>query len=293
MRVDFTEDVIIDGRRVRRFDLPDGRTQVVWARGAMCRIRREGERIVAPHFAVEHWGRQVCLVPDTDAATPRAIVQQSVGWSGGETQMTVVREPLYTTVWLDGTESAMWVLPAAEDAAIVQSDALMALAVDLRIDVGHYLFVVSAVDNATLYEGRVERFAMSDRLEVVCTYADMKGHTRTQVFGYREGAFCMLAQTFTCTRAHIYTEDWAPYLFAEALAVGDTEEAKTYLSEELQVRFSDLLRYLGAVRRVCTPPSGAAGPRDVGIVREDGVGRVVHFEMEAGRITDVCLPDDE
>ncbi|MBO4534700.1 MAG: hypothetical protein J5755_02040, partial [Clostridia bacterium] len=91
----------------------------------------------------------------------------------------------------------------------------------------------------------VDRWEAKDALFVVCTLADMRLHRVEERWGYRDGNWCTLAHICKCTDDHVYLPKLLPYLFTEALAVGATDEAQSYLAPTLASSWEDLVAYLG------------------------------------------------
>ena len=246
---------------------------------------------MAPGFEVERWG-EAAVLRAAPRALARAVCQSTQTIDGVAYTVTATCEANRTAVWLDGGADAhYYLLPQADDAEVRFSPSLLAVAVAAKRGERRYLIVLQLVDGNVLYEGWVDEFAIGDELEVVCTFEDMKKHTRRSVYGYRGADFCLYAHTFSCANAHTYIDTLVPYLFAEALCVGATDEARGYLSADLADDFDMLLDYIGPVVAVRRPPIHTAEPA-VGIVGETGRGNAFVFEMTDGRIADVRRLDD-
>jgi hypothetical protein len=194
--------------------------------------------------------------------------------------VTAVCEYARTTVWVDGIGfTRMYWMPKADNVQIVFAKPMSAVAIGAERAGQTYLMLVDLYEGDVLYEGWVDEYAADERLTVKCTYRDMKRHTRHSIFGYKEGKFCMIEQSFSCAYRHTYISALTPYLFMEALAVGDRQEALSYLSQELQSDFDALLSYVGEVREVRRPPRACA-VTEVGVVDGEGKGKIFACEMQ-------------
>ena len=282
------ENVYAEGRHVRYLDLAEGQRVLCRVFADVCHeclLYLEAGRLQAVGFAVERWGELTVLRAEC-RAEPRAVRQAVQRIDGMDYMLTASCEASRTVAWLErATEQSMLLLPAGEDVEIAFSASMLAVAVCVVRRGGRYLAVLALPTAEVLYEGAVDEYALGDTLEVVCTLEDMRRHTIRTTWGYRGADFCTLAQSFTCANAHTYTPKLVPYLFAEALAAGDREEARGYLTAELAASLDALLGYVGEVSRVDYPPV-ACGPYDVGVVSAEE-GRVFAFEMEGDKIADV------
>lgn len=233
------------------------------------------------------WGKvwQVRVAQHTVRAG--VVLQQSFAYMGAEHVVTLMGIRGVTHVWWDSqNEQRLWMLPEGQGGSILFSSAMAAALVAMEIGDRRHLLCWSLLDGAVLFSGVADEYVFADDLTVVCTYADMRRHTCTRHYGYRNAEFCMYAQTCTCTNAHAYIPSLTPYLFAEALAVGEREEAMGYLNQPLRSDFDALLSYIGEVTEVRRPPV-ASGPWDVGLVDATGQGRVFRFDMQDDQIVDV------
>ena len=280
-----------EDKRVRYMELAEGET--AWCRvmemdAYWAQVRVEAGAVICADMDVEQWGECAVLRP-VRGRVSACPVRQTIETVGGTTYtVTAVCERSQTSVWVDGADSRLYMLPRGKDVELTVSAALTAVAVAVKREEQCYLVLVSLYEDAVLYEGWVDAYSLGDRLTVDCTFDDMKRHARHRVFGYKEGRFDLLVQSFTCAYAHAYIPTLVPYLFAEALLVGDREEAQSYLVDDLRADFEALCDYIGEVTFVRRPPIPCA-PCDVGIVDAKGHGKTFAFELDEDKIADVRL----
>ena len=293
MEIVFEGTVWIEGKRVERCVLGE-REHVTCMRpdGVTGEISLQNGEVKSTCFEVEQWGGVAVMRAKSEALSVRAVRQAAQEFGGTAYTVTAVCESAYTNVWIDGLSSRLLMLPRGEDAEVDISVELSAAVVAVKRGERRYLALVALYEDEVLYDGWVRDYRLDDRLTVECTYEDMKRHTRTGVYGYIDGKFGLIEQSFTCAYSHTYISALVPYLFAEALAVGNEEEAKDYLTEELKNDFASLKDYVGAVTYVRRPPVACAAC-DVGLVDASGVGRILSFEMEGDRIKDVRVVESQ
>lgn len=294
MNIRFADDTIyVGGRRTSFLQLADG-DRVWWSayRGHPLggSISYVGGVLSATGFDVEQWGDQAVLVLPTEAATPREVCQRQIEVGGTAYTLTAVCEAHGTSVWLDAGVSQLYLLPAGSRVTLDFSASLLVGLAAVERAGRHYLVLVSLVDGAILFEGWVDEYSLQADLTVVCTFDDMRRHARTRTYGYKDSDFCMLAQSFGCANAHTYISTLVPYLFLEALAVGDCDEARGYLSPDLSADFDALLTYIGKVAVVRTPPV-VAPLTTVGVVDATHRGKLFSFDLDGDTIIDVRLLD--
>ena len=295
MRIVFDGVVLMEGKRVRTLDIEEG--ERVWCLlaedgGLWTEVSLLNGEVICPDCEVERWDGCAVVRPRGDGAVRRAIRQAREEMSGVTYTVTAVCEPTCTNVWIDGLNSRLMVLPRGEDAEVRIVNELSAAAVAVKRGEKRYLMLTALYEDDVLYEGWADEYAIDDRLTVKCTYADMKRHTRQGVYGYIDGKFGLIEQSFTCASAHTFIPMLVPYLFAEALAVGDDEEAIGYLTDDLKEDYSALKAYIGTVSYVRRPPIPAENT-DVGIVDASGRGKVLTCEMADAYITDVRVTGEK
>ena len=203
--------------------------------------------------------------------------------SSGSLTVTVVRSG-GEALWIEGEGGSLMrpVPHAVSSWRLVSLAPLSALAVEGKVGNKYWLVVADVYTLEVLYEGLVDKWSAQDSLEVVCTLDDMRLHRVQRRLGYREGVWCTLAHICTCTDDHVYIPKLLPYLFAEALAVGAMEEARSYLSPSLASAWEDLLAYVGEVEGVEIPPVGEG----VGVL-QGGVGRLLRVTVGQEGIDDM------
>ena len=283
--------VLIDGKRVEYLDLQEGEHVLcqIPRSGAGCtEVRVQGGRVICDECVVEQWGDCAVLRPKLDCGAVARVRQVSANLGGVTYTVTAVCERHCTNVWVEGTSSALYVLPRGEEVDVQIVEALSAVSFAVRREGRVYVVLVALYEDDVLYEGWVDDYSIDERLTVKCTFADMKRHIRQRVYGYVDGQFGLIEQSFTCASAHAYIPMLTPYLFAEALLVGAEDEAQGYLCEELLRDYHALREYVGTVAYVRRPPVSAS-QTDVGIVDDKGVGRVLSFAMEGDLIADVRI----
>ncbi len=200
--------------------------------------------------------------------------------------VTVVKEA-GVTMWIEGqTDSTMLPLGAeCADWKTVDLPALSAVAIEGRVGDRRLLVVADVYTSKALYQGVVDEWRQQEMsIEVVCTHMDMKRHVSTARMGYQEGNWCTLEHRVICTDEHTYIPRLIPYLFAEALAVGALDEARSYLTDALALEFEPLLSYIGRVDEVAIPPIDM--PNTVGVV-QNGVGKTLLCTLAGDKIDDV------
>ena len=291
MDVRFEGVVLAEGKRVRYAHLEEGERLycILPTLGASAWVGVEEGALRSEGFAVEHWGAVAVLLVAEDAVFSRRVRQEQMAIDGVDYTVTAVCEARRTTVWVDSLSSRLYVLPSGEEVEVRFAPALSAVLFDVSQRGAHYVVLASLYEGEIMYEGWTDGYTLGDTLEVECTFADMKRHTRIDVLGYRDGSFGRLARSFTCAYLHAYISALTPYLFCEAIAVGDVEEARSYVSDALVPDFDNLLSYVGEVKAVRCPPVGHEAS-DVGVVDAEGKGQILRFEMEGDKICDVrCL----
>lgn len=288
MNVFFEDEVLAEGKQTAFLDLSEGRRVYcrICANGRIGYVEVTEKGFAAEGFEVEDWGDVKVLHAAKDATEWNAAAQESEEIDGVRYVVTAVCERDRTQVWVDGASTRLYVLPSGDSVGVQFAAPLSAVAVAVRRGERTYLLLASLYEGEPLYDGWVDGYALSDKLMVECTFDDMKRHTRRRVFGYKDGKFGLIEQSFSCAYRHTFIPALTPYLFLEAVAVGDHEEAKGYLCGDLAEDYDALLKYVGAVDRVRKPPF-ACDLADVGVVDEKGVGRVFRFDSDEGVIADV------
>ena len=218
----------------------------------------------------------------------RLLAQQTI--STGAT-VSVLAEEGRTAIWYEGDQTRCWYVPLLREAVVGYSSALQAVAVygeefDPHDDANPRYALLTSLAGQVLYADRGVSFVLDDQWLVTRAYMDMRKHRRQTRWGYRDGIFCTLAHTFQCFDAHTYIATLVPYLFAEALLVGDAEEARSYLSPDLAAQWTALRAYVGEVVSLDGPPY-LLPDEVVAWSDEQGRGKRFAFTMAGDKIDDV------
>ena len=289
------EDIYIGGCPCRQIDLvPD---QSVWLHvlqsGRSCKLYWQQQLPRAQGFAVAYYTSCCVMRYVGDVAQSTLLAQQNISYGEGYT-VSVVREKNDTVVWLEGSRSMCCYLPPLDTATIDFSAALgvgVYGAVCQPRDAANPSYgVLLTLDGQVLWQGAGNDFALDGRWMTQCAYADMRAHTVRRYYVLRDGRLAIDEQMCQCTNAQSFISAVVPYLFVEALAVGDYDEARGYLSAPLAVQWNDVLAYMGGVAALDAPPYllpddqvACAGP--------NGEGKRFAFRVVDGKIDDICRVD--
>lgn len=296
MKICFLDDCIFLGALpCRSLTLGEGQSVFIRYMGATYwggRLQWQDGELSAPAFVQYRFAHCILLRFSPAISSCRVLAQQSLGY--GSYTVSVLSEPDRTTVWLEGSQSYCTYLPPLRDAAICYSATLRAVAVFGALcaaqDENPLYGCLCSLQGEVLFAGAGAEFSLQDQWVATCAYADMRRHTRTTQYGYRDGVFCTLAHTFACKSAHTYIPKLRPFLFAEALAIQDTQEALSYLSPSLRTDWSALSSYLGPVASVISPPYLLPDDQ-VAWVDADGQGKRFAFTLQDDLIDDICRVD--
>lgn len=278
----------IDGQAVDWYPLADGQAVDVvhWYPLGSTRIAYRDGKLAAPHCTVTGWGDRYCIGWAQDSVWD-VVAQEIIVHSGMQYVVTVVCENGYR-VWIDSENSSQcFAVPPAQTARVQYDPALAAAGIQLDVGDNRYWLVVSLLDGTVLYRGHADELTMQGHLHVICTVADMKGHSIEDSWGYVNGNWCRYEHMVISTDEHVYIPKLIPWLWLEALAVEAWDEARSYLCGELLADWQELLQYVGTVCRVCTPPFGTYLPDAVGYVDDKGMGKVLLCTMQGDKIADV------
>ena len=293
MQVFFCDkDITVGGRPCRTLTLAEGECVWICVAGRCLPVTCREGRIVAAGFAVCHYDLVAVLRYDPALCAGGVLVQRQ--WTDG--CATVLDEVSRAVLWWERGEDThcLW-LPALHQAQIEVSQGMAAVLVYGRatrpLDASNPLFgVLVDMAGAVLYRGYAASFALDEQLVVECAYEDMRRHRCTRRWGYREGDFCILEQMYRCASTHTCISTLVPYLFAEALAVGDEAEARTYLCADLDACWDELRRYVGSIATLDSPP-WLLPDNVVAWADAQGIGKRFAFTLRDGAIADVARED--
>ena len=277
------------GRPIRSATLVEGKCISVCYLGEVYgwgRIEVKRGHVLAPNFAVVAWGNHYQL--RYLAAAEEVVAQQSVEYNRVRYTATLCRSP-GMTLWIEGAEGGVAIALPFGESSLSYHEEFLAWTVEQKRENGAYLLVAS-IEGEVLFRGLCTDYRLADTLCVSCTYADLRRHQIEKTYGYRNGEFVMIEQRCIGRNEHICISS-LPRLFLEALAVGEREEARGYLTAELAASEEDLWRYVGEIESVLEP-YGKAPKGSIAAVGE-GIGKLFLFTVEGERIADVQRIEDE